>query len=213
MEGPTSFQDGQQKSICSRTRCFWIIVTVSLITIVGVGLGVFLASNSKGETSDGTNNSAKSKQELELRLGLFQSQVAQISTGSSFLDMNSPQSKALDWLVYRDETIPTKDYNSTRLFQRYAMMVLFYSCGGSAWVSFITPLEKQVDVHECDFRGVKCNDRDEIVSIDLAGEQVSGKIPSEIVLLTNLQELDLSNNYCIGPIPESIYKLSNLGKY
>ena len=44
---------------------------------------------------------------------------------------NSPQNKALQWLLQQDNTNQT--YDDTRLIQRYALMVLYYGLSGEQW--------------------------------------------------------------------------------
>ena len=58
-----------------------------------------------------------------------------------------------------------------------------------------------------------CDDCDSAVYLDLADTQLSGSIPTEIGLLTQLDEIWLESNDISGPIPTEIGNLSQLRKY
>ena len=59
--------------------------------------------------------------------------------------------------------------------------------------------------------GVATDDHtDQVDWLDLADNQLSGPIPSELSRLSNLEVLDLANNQPSGPIPSELSRLSNL---
>ena len=129
---------------------------------------------------------------------------------------NSPQSKALHWLVFQDKSLYTEPVDETRLVQRYALLTLFYACAGHEWTNLFTsapPLDEQVDSNECDFPGIACNEEGAIVSFEAANSNLVGHLPDEISLLTRLTHLNLYYNELEGTLPVAIFeKLTNLGK-
>ncbi|CAB9515253.1 LRR receptor-like serine threonine-protein kinase [Seminavis robusta] len=189
------------------------------------------------ESATKVPSSANGRQDFidRRRFILFRSSLARVSEPSAFVNPNSPQSQALKWLVYQDQTIqiPTDTLaaegdimNSSQLYyssnnetfhwklvQRYALMVLAFSTNGATWRG-IVPWEEMVDVDECHshFQGIGCDEvlgKVNVVNLDY--RKLGGKIPVEIGLLTDLTYLDLSRNHLEGHIPHSIYhRLTNL---
>lgn len=107
-----------------------------------------------------------------------------------------------------------------RLQQRYALLTLWFQStdpwddtGG--WLS---------DEDECEWHGVVCSSenlgsgigqQNVVKKIDLdegaSGNNLQGKIPHDIALLTSLVEIDISCNEKItGTIPESIFDMTQL---
>ncbi|XP_077235403.1 leucine-rich repeat protein kinase family protein [Tasmannia lanceolata] len=63
----------------------------------------------------------------------------------------------------------------------------------------------------CSWTGVTCDAKtSEIISLDLSRKSLSGNIPSEIRLLSNLIHLNLSGNSFEGPLQTAIFDLPNL---
>jgi hypothetical protein len=128
--------------------------------------------------------------------------------GMALMDVNSPQFHAYSWLV---EDSDDKDYSDERLFQRYALAVLYFSAGGVQWDNnegWVTSAD------ECNWFGISgCSDANSeaVVSIELAGNNLAGPLPSEFFeYFSDLMVLNLSDNHLTGSIPTSIGSLSNL---
>ena len=123
-------------------------------------------------------------------------------SGNAALIDGSSQSRALAWLLHDDEL--NLAYDSPRIIQRYAMMVLYYSLQGESWT------EKDLfasNVHECAWKGVECAVSFEIGGIIIDGNNLRGQLPSEIALLSRLQVLSLMQNSLTGSIPSEIGRL------
>ncbi|KAJ6372785.1 hypothetical protein OIU76_027167 [Salix suchowensis] len=53
----------------------------------------------------------------------------------------------------------------------------------------------------CNWNGVKCDSSNNVISINLASEGLSGTLPSELSTLSQLQSLSLQGNKLSGPLP------------
>jgi Leucine-rich repeat (LRR) protein len=53
----------------------------------------------------------------------------------------------------------------------------------------------------CKWNGVKCDNSNNVISINLASQGLSGTLPSELSTLSQLQSLSLQDNKLIGPLP------------
>jgi hypothetical protein len=201
-------QEDKQYSLCSPGRKrTWSFGTMMILTMLGVVLAAVLSGKS---SDDGNGNPAKAY-DYEQRFTVFRNVLITKSDPSTFFDPDSPQSLALQWLVYRDRTISLD--NLDRLTQRYAIMVLYYACGGENWRGYITPLVEEVETSECDLKGFNCDEFGNIASVRLYNRGMAGRLPFEIGLLSALTELNLFTNDLEGAIPDSIYGLEFLSKY
>jgi Leucine-rich repeat (LRR) protein len=96
---------------------------------------------------------------------------------------------------------------SPRLQQRYALLVLYFSNGGEKWR--INP-----EAHECDWKFCVCKNSSVITKLFMGSQLgMTGLLPGEIGLLTDLKHLDLQQNRLEGKLPESLFNLSKLGTF
>lgn len=129
-------------SRCSRQGCCVIILGcfmfVSLISLV---LTFTM-------TPDKDSGSGISEEDLQLafyrdRFVALRTALGNYSKPYLFYNPDFAQSKALQWLVYKDEKLPVTSNGLThtggdnllsfRLVQRYAYLVLFFDCDGTNW--------------------------------------------------------------------------------
>jgi hypothetical protein len=209
-------------SLCTRrsliVTSFVLFLAVAAVILVaclyGTGtIGTPAASSSAASASGGGGGSSHQQvtEEYRARYTKFRTTLLKNTSPTAFTSPTSPQSKALTWLVVRDGALVTDEVSDERLLQRYAIMTIYYACGGEEWKGFMTPLDEQFDKSECLFRGVSCDDQGRVVKIDWYGANVAGQLPDEIGLLKHLEELDLSSNLLQGSIPDAILKLTNIG--
>jgi hypothetical protein len=199
----------KQYSLCTSPgkKRTWLLGTTLILLVLGVVLAVVLSGKS---SDDGNGNPAKAYN-YEERLTVFRNVLITKSDPSTFFDPDSPQSLALQWLVYQDQTISLDKLD--RLTQRYAIMVLYYACGGENWRGYITPLVEEVETDECDLKGFHCDEFGNVDSVRLNDRGMAGRLPFEIGLLSALTEINLFTNDLEGAIPDSIYGLNFLSKY
>lgn len=199
-----------------KSRWFWVGMLLVALLLISLAIGISLTDDRKKKNlspsaAHGNPGSVTATVDYEIRFLTFRTDIGRLTDPSTLLDPDSPQSQALDWLVYQDRTVFPDD--SRKLVQRFAIMVLFYACNGKDWQSFSPSLDQQSSVDECNNVGIVCNDRGSIIILDLKAERLTGRIPEEIGLLTELNNLDLSRNFLEGPIPgNAVGKLTKLGK-
>jgi hypothetical protein len=147
----------------------------------------------------------------------LQSILSQIVKSSELLDPSSPQAQAVDWLVFEDHMLSTADLvlqntetDPFRVYQRYALMTLFFATNGELWEE--TPWTDNSKVHECDFTGVDCDTEEQVVLLDLYMRKLRSRIPDDLGLLTQLTSISLNSNLLEGSIPSLLFeRLTKLG--
>ena len=118
----------------------------------------------------------------------------------------APQLRATEVMAMQQPKIPT---NSSRLYQRYALLTLYFANGGQRWDP-LDPME-----HECDWFVVECTPQQEVVELNMGNllGGMTGTLVSELGLLSRLTIADFQGNRLVGTIPATLYQLTNLGKY
>ncbi|KAL3785388.1 hypothetical protein ACHAW5_007865 [Stephanodiscus triporus] len=155
--------------------------------------------------------------------------VSSLSRGDSN-EVGSPQYRAKMWILYEDELslhLPissdgnqqvsdsdqsNSDWNSEmaqRIKQRFALATLYYSLGigdGDLVKGWLVGEEcRDVGDYGRAWDGVGCDDDGHVRAVVLDGANLRGTIPSEISLLTSIENLIIKNNPgVIGTIPHTI---------
>ena len=117
-------------------------------------------------------------------------------------DRSSPQFRAFLWIL-QTEPEDLKDSPSRQeiLLTRYAMATFYYSTGGESWKeseNWLTTL------HVCEWypnSEIQCDADQNMVELKLPGNNLTGTLPVELVSLSTLEMLDLSNNEIEGRLP------------
>ncbi len=89
--------------------------------------------------------------------------------------------------------------------QRSALIALYNATNGPAWT---TPWNINNDIST--WNGVILDGSGNVIELNLASNNLSGTIPSEIGNLTHIQVLNLDRNQIMGQIPLEIGNLTNL---
>lgn len=127
----------------------------------------------------------------------------------SYINTNTPQQKALNWLVDVD-TFRGEDSVS----HRYALAAIYFSTGGK--LSGTTPDNSWTNddgwmtgTSFCNWYGVECADN-RVVKLILSENNLKGVMAAEIGALDSLQTLDLHKNKLFGSIAKDITNLVHL---
>jgi len=193
-----------------------LVIFIALTSMVVIGTMIL---RGKRSSSDEKNNnihlqnippsgsSFKSEKELLLHL---HSIFSEFSSPMSFLNSDSPQSQAIFWLVQEQEPnlylwfVDQDDSITSRVLQRYALIVLSYACSGDKWRGGKTWMT-QGEIHECDWTFVNCNDDMQVTHLRLDNLYMTGSLPEEIGLLSNMKRFDVALNRLEGSFPLSVF--------
>eukprot|EP00538_Stauroneis_constricta_P000304 CAMPEP_0119571718 /NCGR_PEP_ID=MMETSP1352-20130426/44259_1 /TAXON_ID=265584 /ORGANISM="Stauroneis constricta, Strain CCMP1120" /LENGTH=1066 /DNA_ID=CAMNT_0007621401 /DNA_START=251 /DNA_END=3452 /DNA_ORIENTATION=- len=157
-------------------------------------------------------------------IGTVKALLASISDIDQLDEEGTPQNRALKWLS--DETNESNSnaisaqYSTQELFERYALAVLYYATSGDvSWSNSFGFLSTGISV--CEWSGentgenndegndatpvsvLTCDDSGSVTGIELAGNGLAGELPTELVALTALRRLELSDNNLNGTLPNS----------
>lgn len=120
-------------------------------------------------------------------------------------DPSAPNNQAVAWLVDESsERNTTLMVGGNKLVQRFALLTLELNWRNHSNASYVEEL-----VDECQWEGVVCVGNT-VTEISWGSQGLTGSIPPEVGLLTNLKYLDLSQNDLEGTIPENLYDLTKL---
>lgn len=125
-------------------------------------------------------------------------------------DPTSPQIKALEWLANTDETITfpfdshgeeeheAEDY----FFDRYVALVFAFSTGYETWHDNTGWLNQSNTV--CHWNGLTCNDEGRVSVLDLAIQNLTGTLPTELGRMGSLDFVFLFQNSLTGTLPSEL---------
>jgi len=124
-----------------------------------------------------------------------------LQRGASFANMthDDPSVQALTWILQDDPMQLAVDDEKVK--QRYVLALLAHAWNNIGWLS---------GADECDWIGVNCT-AGEVTTLQLDGVSFDGPIPAELVVLSRMDILDLSNTNIFGEIPPEVGRMENLG--
>jgi len=135
---------------------------------------------------------------------------ASVDNGEALRNRRSPQFAAMEWLRTPSGFSGVSDDDI--FLQRYALATLYYSTAGESWTSNDRWLS---DSNVCDWfssaGSLLCNDDSIVTALVLTNNGLSGNLPNEIGILSQLELIMLSGNTRLtGPVPSTLQTLSNL---
>ena len=190
------------------TRRLWLpLVLVAVLAfvlgLVTAGVGVFLATKrstgglsaidqpmtGRGVGSDGTTTETGPpvNPDQDAVDYIYEIRDSLIGDDILWLDPGDPQMLATEWLAVVDS--PRRDAGSSRLRQRYVLMVLYYGNTSSEQVwSQLGWANTGLD--ECEWEGIDCNEDGIVVQVDIPRVSfgMSGSLPTEIATMDSLGE-------------------------
>lgn len=134
------------------------------------------------------------------------------SLEDDFVGFTTPQYFALDWLA---NNANYDDYSQDQKVQRFALATLFFTTSGDGWRNSSLWLS---DKDECFWYSGSaespCDESGSYILLDLDLNNLSGSIPAELALLSNLTGIDFSkagsSASLSSTIPSEIGLLANL---
>jgi len=155
--------------------------------------------------------------------------VATVTQRSKLENETTPQAKALEWILR--ERYVSFDFSDEKILQRYALLAIDFSLNPNSSI----PVFANSSLDECEWYGVTCaparvenithsNATDSnvtevqpivhefrpVISLIWARYNLTGTIPNEIHVLSQLKHLDLGENEIHSTIPDALYTLTDL---
>jgi hypothetical protein len=178
-----------------------VLLAVSALVVVSVALGVTfgLTANKNSPPALSLSSAPTSSVVNEFLDGLPTYSLELAST-----NVSSPQAKALTWLRADPQY---NEYDLYRLYQRYALAVLYFSTNATYWNNNRGWL---LNDNKCSwYQYNNSHDRDDdnfcvkasrLSVLDLGENNLDGTIPTELELLTDVEYMYLSGETLSGAI-------------
>ena len=132
------------------------------------------------------------------------------SAATTFSSFISPQNQALDWIL--SDTYFSDGLLDDRLLQQFALVTLYYSKNGANW-SHGGWLESQNECNWYNGFDFSCSQESMVEELRLNDDNLSGLIPVEIGLLTQITALYLHDNKLTGSLPSELGLLTKLSNF
>jgi hypothetical protein len=196
------------KSLLFENRKVQGLILLLVLVTVGVTLGIVFGIQNNSSNNDPAQDTLTGNTRET-----FVRDVLPDYTKEALKDPESDQSMALDWL-WRDPGA-TATLPNFRRVQRFALAVAFYACTNYDTNTAAIVTNWLSDDHECTWpqllsSTVVCRDDRLQVLIQNGDAGITGTLPPEIGLLTDLVFFDLSDTLLHGSIPSTIGLMTNL---
>lgn len=207
--------------------------TLSKVTISS-GIGCFLSSqnlNALGELTSGNKTNLISKEIKQNNMPLlsidneiivtipvlWNAEIGAISgnfkitvydTNGMESSITKPAIRLLAGTNYESDILLENEFINLVVKDREALVAFYKATGGENWKNRTNWCsEKPLK----DWFGVTVDNDGRVSGLDLSENQLTGSIPAELALLTNLKGLWLDKNQLTGSIPVELALLANMG--
>jgi len=89
-----------------------------------------------------------------------------------------------------------------------ALQEIYQTMGGENWTNKDGWESESCD--PCSWHGVTCNERNQVITLNLSNNKLVGELPSALLKLIFLQQIDMSNNSIIGEVPDNLSSYQHL---
>ena len=190
--------DDNDKEGLNRSRIhtiFCVFGLILIVVVVAVVVAVVLGGNEKGGGGNGneivdpsaTIAPTVDPEIIEQRTKVFSDVIRDnISSKESLEDENSPQSKALNWIISKD-LMASSVFGKETMITRYVLAVFYFALNGPNWIDQGDWLDLDSDV--CSWRYLNCSESKSTVAIDMDSNNLAGAIPSELQHIPTLSKL------------------------
>jgi len=125
--------------------------------------------------------------------------LSQLVVPDLSIDEESPEYMSLCWVLTEDNLYDKFDVCDGTLLQRYVLKLFFLTQG--------IYKSGYANTHTCDWDGIQCDDdRKYVLGMDMRNRGLNGKLNTELGLLTQLREINLSNNKMEGTLDPVTFK-------
>jgi hypothetical protein len=195
------------------------VVVVILLGTIGLAVGLVVREKDKTPVVGPATNTGSAANETrpgEFSIDTFiQFEIPEYSRQGILADKRSPQSLAIEFLSSDPQL---SSYPSIRRLTRFALATLYYALN-----NFVLPEPTQWDnftgwvtnTTECNWYTTRenrsaCAPGGQFVSLTVEENFLTGKLPREITLLKDLEEIQLARNNIFGTIPSMMESLELL---
>ena len=179
-----------------------------IAAIVGVSVAGFGGSRNEQVTliPPGIDQNAENLNDRQKR---FDAIVKSSSDGLAFLNQDSPQSRARQWLIFNDTlwNEAEEEISAERIQQRYVLAVFYFGSGGKkSWSS------NWLSGDECQgWEYLDCDNDGKVRAIAFDNAGLTGTISAEIAHLKLLENIIIKNEQKLeGEIPSDLGRLEKL---
>lgn len=196
-----------EPKILGLTRKMWCLLLFLILLVIGIVTGLLVSSKSDSPLEP-----------IDLRTVVLET----YENTSAFENPESPQSLALAWLLQDNFTASLSQGNgTTKILERYALAVFYYSTDGVNWdddmkflssndtCSWNNGLIRRSD-EEQGLKGAHCQSALAVDLLQFHDDGLSGTLPTELRLLTDLVFLNLTSDSIVGTIPTELGELTTL---
>jgi hypothetical protein len=215
---PVSAYEGDGDRVKLRRRVPYyllgFIVVVSLLTMIGLILGLTLSKSSDSPASQTPSGTGDDTAPREFSMESFiEFDIPVYSRRAISADKESPQARAITFLSQDPQLA---NYTKRRRLTRFALAVLYFSLNGemegtnrnatAGWVTNASECEWDTE----DYEVAVCDSSGAFSTLYLEERQLTGTLPAEIELLSDVQGIYLTTNNVSGSIPSEIGNLDLL---
>eukprot|EP00977_Amphora_coffeiformis_P012460 scaffold3077_cov162-Amphora_coffeaeformis.AAC.19 len=211
-EGPhkknVDFEDVAKTGRWGAVSNFEVFIVTTIMVVIAVGVTITLViflEDGNDETDDAPKPPPLSKllkpseQMTLIRMALNENPVTEGVWDDLGDDiMENPYRMAAAWIVEEDDLDREAD-----ILPRFALATMYYSLGGNEWSNSTnwltsTPL--------CEgWFGVNCDNKGNVVELELTENNLKGEIPLVLVFLEHLKVLWLNDNQLEGQVPTNVF--------
>ncbi|CAB9499029.1 LRR receptor-like serine threonine-protein kinase [Seminavis robusta] len=216
-----------------KTKVLLGVIVLLAITLIAVAI-VTPGKKNPEEDSEPTEGPTHNPSQAPTLYSDYWLSLFPTTTVTAILNsLDSPQSKAYDWLLEDIESLPFLSHD--RIKQKFALAVLYFATGGENWLTSTSWLNHTV--HECDwftqptfsnkhglskvFPGflagflepppsTSCDNDGQYLHLWLGQNDLGGSLPEELYMLTSLQTLSIDGRNLVGTISRLLGQLTNL---
>jgi hypothetical protein len=187
-----------------KKKVLWVGLVVTAVLVVLVG-GICGSGNCGSKTSGPISTVPKSRAEAILfYINSITLAGRTLRYPSSHPDVIAEE-RALQWLIDDDLNTTASDERSLR--QRYALATVMFQNYGPVTSTLQDSVWVNLSASECEWLNIDCVDGEVTRAFF---RRLTGPIPSDLGLLTDLTYLDLQSSQLTGTIPSALGDLSKL---